>query len=56
MRQYQGDLYSGPFSQFLHVTNELGWHVQPPSSLTMTHHLLRLNSTALSALVLDAWR
>ena len=30
-RQSQGDLYSGPFPQFLHVTNELGWHVQPPS-------------------------
>ena len=58
LRQYQGDLFSGPFPHFLTVTEQLGWHIQPPFFVDhdgCTHDLLGLNLTALTELVLDAW-
>ena len=58
MAQYQGDLYSGPFSQLVRVLNQLGWSINPPFVLDhdgCEHHLLQLDAHCLQQLVHDAW-
>lgn len=58
MQGFQGELYSGPFSQLIHVLNQLGWTISPPFVCDhdgCQHHLLKLNTSSLRSLVHDAW-
>ena len=53
-----GSLLAGPFSQLLHVLNQVNWHVDPPYVVdhdNCRHHLLSLPCSALTDLLTDAW-
>lgn len=55
---FAGSLLAGPFSQLLHVLNQVDWRVETPFVFdhdNCRHHLLSLPSAALVDLLTDAW-
>eukprot|EP00435_Cladocopium_sp_Y103_P039530 s1405_g10.t1 len=58
MFDYQGDLFSGPFSQLLTVATQLGWNLDPPFFYdhdSLCHHLLHIDRGTLEELLWDGW-
>ena len=59
MQRFDGKLFSGPFSKILEITSQLGWHVNEPPWISdhdgLMFDLLQISSTALMALLQDAW-
>ena len=58
MHQFDGCLFSGPFSQLLTVLNQIGWRIEPPFLIDHDQcrfHILGMDSGALPDLLYDGW-
>ena len=58
MNHFQGDLMSGPFSQVLVVSTQLGWYVDPPFVVDhdgASHHIVLTDNQTWDTLITDAW-
>ena len=58
MANFEGQLFSGPFSQLLTVSSQLGWSIHPPYVVDhdgISHHILTLADTTWDDLLYDAW-
>ena len=58
MHHFVGNLFSGPFSQLLVITTQLGWVVNPPYLIDhdgISHHLLHTATATWDELLFDAW-
>ena len=58
MQSFDGQLFSGPFSQILMVMNQVGWSLEPPFFIDhdgCKYHALTLDDGAVPSLLYDAW-
>ena len=58
MANFEGYLFSGPFSQFFTVYSQLGWSIHPPYVVDhdgISHHILSTAATTWGELLYDAW-
>ena len=58
MSNFDGKLFSGPFSQLVNLGNQIGWSFHPPHFLDHdghSHHILHLDDAALFDLLVDGW-